>query len=223
MSDVFKTLKEIFRKEDLLQQAYDASVEMLKVDKEMFDAAYHSLRNSDKGEMTIDIYAKDAQINEYQRDIRRKVVAHLVASPAKDLVFGLILVSIVIDIERIGDYIKNIVELAEEHPRKLFGVGFEERVADVEKDVSRRFEILVEAFENFDVEAARKLMRGHRAITQNCDGMLKSLLHVEIPEMTCSDSVAIALYTRYLKRVSSHITNIASSIVNPFDRIGFSE
>ena len=60
---MFKTLKEIFRKEDLLQQAYDASIEMLKIDKEMFNATYHSLRNSDKGEMTIDVYAKDAQIN----------------------------------------------------------------------------------------------------------------------------------------------------------------
>jgi hypothetical protein len=33
--------------------------------------------------------------------------------------------------------------------------------------------------------------------------------------------VTTVLYLRYLKRVSAHLKNIASSVVNPFDRIGF--
>ena len=36
-----------------------------------------------------------------------------------------------------------------------------------------------------------------------------------------SDAIVLALYFRYLKRVAAHLTNIASSIVNPFPRIGF--
>lgn len=220
---MFKMLMEVFRKEDLLQQAYDASIEMLKVDKEMFDAAYKSLRNSDIGEMTIDVYAKDALINEYEREIRRKVLAHLVASPSKDLVFGMILVSIVIDIERIGDYVKNIVELAHEHPEKLAGTGIDERVAGVEAEVSQRLEMVIHAFKNSDVEVARAIMRKHRAITQHCDGVVNSLLHEGSSDISSADTVALALYARYLKRISSHITNITSGIVNPFDRIGFSE
>ena len=220
---MFKALIEIFRKADLLQQAYKASIEMLKTDREMFNAAYTSLRKSDKGEIAIDIYTKDAKINEYERDIRRKVLAHLVASPSKDIVFGLILVSIVIDIERIGDYTKNIVELAQMHPKRLSGGEFEKDIADIEKKASRRFGLIINAFENSDVEAAGLLMRQHRATSQRCDGLLKSILQEEHPELSTTDAVTIALYVRYLKRICSHITNIASGIVNPFDQIGFKE
>jgi phosphate uptake regulator len=35
------------------------------------------------------------------------------------------------------------------------------------------------------------------------------------------EAVTLALYVRYLKRVGAHLNNIASSIVNPFPRIGF--
>lgn len=220
---MFKTLIEIFRKADLLQQAYEASVEMLKIDKEMFDAAYMSLRNSDKGEMAVDVYAQDKKINEYQRDVRRKVLAHMVATPSRDMVFGLILTSIVIDIERIGDYTKNIVELARMHPKRLSGKTVEKEIADIESNVSERFDILINAFENSDVEAARTVMMQHRETSQRCDGILSSILQEEYPKISTIDSVSIVLYTRYLKRVSSHITNIASGVVNPFDRIGFTE
>ena len=34
-------------------------------------------------------------------------------------------------------------------------------------------------------------------------------------------AAAMALYVRYLKRINSHLRNIASSVVNPFDHISF--
>ena len=42
-------------------------------------------------------------------------------------------------------------------------------------------------------------------------------------ELTRADAVTTALYARYLKRVASHLLNILSSIVNPFDLIGYRE
>ena len=36
-----------------------------------------------------------------------------------------------------------------------------------------------------------------------------------------NEAVTTALYVRFLKRISAHLMNIASSVVNPFDRIGF--
>ncbi len=220
---MFKALYEILRKEDLLQEAYTASIEMLKLDREMFVAAYQSLRCSENGEMAIDIYTQDAKINEYQRDVRRKVLAHMIASPSRDIVFGLILVSIVIDIERIGDYTKNIVELAEEHPHKLVGGPFADEITEIESQVNERFDMLLQTFEKSSTELALEVMRKHPAISQRCDHILKSLLSQEHEGLCCGDAVAVALYARYLKRISSHITNIASGIANPFDRIGFKE
>ncbi|MBU1880468.1 hypothetical protein KKA08_00430, partial [bacterium] len=218
---MFKALIEILRKSDLLQEAYTLSVGMLKLDREMYIAAYKSLRSSDTGEMKLNIYEQDAKINAAQRDIRRKVLAHLVASPSRDIVFGLVLTSIIIDIERIGDYTKNIVELAEKHPLKLHGGSFEEDFLEIEKYVSERFDRLIEAFEKSDVELATMVMRRHREITQKCDHILNTLLSVDMGDQSCPDRLALGLYTRYLKRIASHLTNIASGIVNPFDRIGF--
>ena len=42
-----------------------------------------------------------------------------------------------------------------------------------------------------------------------------------IPDLVCNEAVSTALYVRFLKRISAHLMNIASSVVNPFDRIGF--
>ena len=36
-------------------------------------------------------------------------------------------------------------------------------------------------------------------------------------------AVTVALYLRYLKRVSAHLKNVATSVVNPYHRIGFRE
>jgi len=39
--------------------------------------------------------------------------------------------------------------------------------------------------------------------------------------LTVEYAVIYTLLSRYLKRVSSHLKNIASSVVNPFPRMGF--
>ena len=36
-------------------------------------------------------------------------------------------------------------------------------------------------------------------------------------------AVTTALYLRYLKRMSAHLKNVATSVVNPYHRIGFRE
>lgn len=218
-----KAILDIFRSADLLQQAFDESVEMLETDLKMFEASRNSLRRSETGEIKIDIRAEDAKINHYERDVRRKVLVHMTTTQSKDIVFGLILVSIVIDIERIGDYTKNIMDLAINHPLKLTAGNFEERVSILENNISRRFRELIVAFKESNVEKARGLMRDHKEQTDGCEAITKELIIKNNSSLPCCDAVSLALYLRFLKRVSSHITNIASGIVNPFDRIGFME
>ena len=47
------------------------------------------------------------------------------------------------------------------------------------------------------------------------------MIERDIPEIPGREAVATALYVRYLKRISSHLKTIASSVVNPFEKIGF--
>ena len=41
--------------------------------------------------------------------------------------------------------------------------------------------------------------------------------------LSLSEGVTVALYTRFLKRISAHSRNLISSLVNPFHRIGYPE
>ena len=116
---MLKKFKELFGGQNLIEDAYDTTVTMLETDFEMFKAARHSLRESETAELPIDVRKKDKQINKYEREVRRNVLTHLTVAGTANLVPGLVLVSIVIDVERIGDYTKNIVDLAERHPGKL--------------------------------------------------------------------------------------------------------
>ena len=58
-------------------------------------------------------------------------MTHLVVSGNKDLGSGLILVSVVIDIERMGDYTKNIYDLAIQHPKRLKAGNYENQLQDI--------------------------------------------------------------------------------------------
>ena len=218
---MFKMFFELFRKESLLQQAYDRSLEMLEGDHEMFLAASSSLREHDDARIELDIYARDQMINAYEREVRRKVMTHLAVQSSRNIAAGLALVSIVIDIERIGDLTKNIVDLALHHPGKLTCGSFEQDIRKIETTVKTMFTLLIEALPEGDEDKAKEVMSEHWWIARRSDEILNGLIgHTDL-SIVCNDAVSTALYVRFLKRISAHLMNIASSLVNPFDRIGF--
>ncbi len=218
---MFKQFFELFRKDNMLQQAYDRSLQMLEADREMFLAASSSLREHDDAKIELDIYAKDQLINAYEREVRRKVLTHLVLSSSRNIAAGLALVSIVIDIERIGDLTKNIVDLALNHPGRLDCGSLEGDIRKIETTVKTMFTLLIEAFPEGDEDKAKEVMSEHWWIARRSDEILNILIKRSAPDLVCNEAVSTALYVRFLKRISAHLMNIASSIVNPFDRIGF--
>jgi phosphate transport system protein len=212
---------EFFRRGNLLNQAFERSRKMLEEDREMFEAAVRSLREQNDARLGVDIYVKDQLINAYEREVRRKVFTHLAMTGERDLHAGLVLASVVIDIERIGDYTKNIVELALHHPTKLQCGPFEEGVRKIETTVKTMFALLIESFPENDEAKAREVMSEHWWIARRGDEIMNTLIESEEPLLPCREAVTTALYVRFLKRTSAHLMNIASSVVNPFDRIGF--
>jgi phosphate uptake regulator len=218
---MFKEFFDLFRKESLLKQAYNRSLEMIREDREMFVEAMRSLREHDDAKIGIDIYAKDQMINAYEREVRRHVLTHLTVAQGQNAHAGLALVSVVVDIERIGDYTKNIVDLALRHPGRLRCGSFEEDVRKIETTVQTMFNLMIEALPSGDVAKAKEVMSEHWWIAKRSDDIMDHLVSNGDEALTASEAVSTALYTRYLKRISAHLMNIASSVVNPFDRIGF--
>ena len=187
----------------------------------MFKEAVKSLRESQTAEIEIDIEEKDIKIKKYESEVRKKVMTHLAVNEVSDLNVGLVLISIVIDIERIGDYTKNNVELAQHHPGKLNAGKWEADLKRIEETVSNNFGVLIEAFEQSDSTLAKQLLDELWKVKNECDDCNWELLKDNDLNLKVSDAVALAMYMRYLKRIASHLMNVATSIVNPFHKIGY--
>jgi phosphate transport system protein len=218
---MFKEWLAIFKKDTLMDRAYQRSYLMLDLTREMFSRAKESLRHLEDNQVDIDIYDKDSEINKYEREVRRNVFNHLAVSGTAKLPSGLALVSIIIDIERIGDYTKNIVELALNHPGKLHGGKFEKDLQRVEGALEDNFVKTRDCFESCDGTMALKLLEEYKWLNPICDKILIGLIKEEDKNIRPGDAVSLAMYFRWLKRINSHLRNIMTSVVNPFDRIGF--
>ncbi|MDH5706148.1 MAG: hypothetical protein OEZ45_09025 [Candidatus Aminicenantes bacterium] len=218
---MFRQWLEIFKKDTLMDRAYKRSFMMLDLTREMFLKAKESLRFREDCEVDVNIKDKDQEINRYEREVRRNVFNHLVVGGTTKLPSALVLVSIIIDIERIGDYTKNIVELALAHPGKLKGGQFEKDLQRVEASVEDNFAKTRACFESGDKNSALKLLEEYKWVNDVCDDSLNGLIREDDKNIQPGDAVALGIYFRWLKRVNSHLRNITTSVVNPFDRIGF--
>ena len=221
---MFKQIFEMFKSDSLYEQALSECYEMLEIDRKMFNESIKVLRLSDSSDIPIDIYAMDKKINSFERDVRRKVMTHLSISGTQDLGSGLILTSVVIDIERIGDYTKNIYDLALNHPKRLNGLELEERLSEVENLTRELFIASIDSFKNQDIDKARSIMGAYKEkISTQSDSIVNDIISNKFPDLDASKATSIALYSRYLKRIAAHSRNLISSIVNPFERIGYPE
>ena len=221
---MWNSLINAFKKDNLFQQAFDEACEMLETDGRMFEASVESLRRSDTADIAINIKELDKQINRSERDVRKKVMTHLIVSGGTELAHGLALVSVVIDIERIGDYTKNIFDLARRHPKRLNAGSLESQLKALEEHTSEVFHNTIEAFKNSDENLARRVMDDYKEeISADSEKMTDDIIGGEVSDLKSPEASAVVLYSRFLKRIGSHSRNIATSIVNPFHRIGYNE
>ncbi len=218
---MFKYLMSIFRKDTLMVRAYNRSFEMLDITLEMFREARESLRQREDSEIDLEIKDRDKDVNKYEREVRRMVFNHLVVQGTVDLPSGLALVSIIIDIERIGDYTKNMVELALDHPGKLHGGMLEEDLKRIEEAVEDNFVTTRRCFKEEDAALALELLDKYAWVNETCDDRVVDVVKEKDATIRAGDAASLALYIRYLKRINSHLRNITTSVINPFDRIGF--
>ena len=221
---MLKQIFNLFKSDSLHEQALNQCFEMLDTDLLMFNESIKSLRESDTAEIPIDIFEMDKKINQFERDVRRKVMTHLAISGTEDLGSGLVLISVVVDIERIGDYTKNIYDLAVQHPKKLSAGSLEETLSDMEKSTQEFLNKAIDAFKSQDIDAARKLMVEYKTdISSTSNDIVNSIVSGSNDEFSSNEAGSLCLYARYLKRIAAHSRNLVSSIVNPFERIGYPE
>jgi phosphate uptake regulator len=193
---MLKELFAIFKKDTLLDRAYRRSYEMVDITWEMFLKSKNSLRETDLSELDVNIYDRDVEVNKYQREVRRNVLSHLAVTGAGDIYSG-------------------------HQPAKLHGGMFEEDLKRIEAAVEDMFRRVRKSFETTNVQDAEKLLSDYHWVNRLCDRHVIDYIKGVDKSISSDNAVSLALYFRYLKRINSHLRNIATSVVNPFDQIGF--
>lgn len=122
------------------------------------------------------------------------------------------------DLENIGDIIdKNLIELARKRiysGRRFSGVGLRELI-DFHKLISDDLDMAINAFERQDLEMAEQVIKEKNRIRQRERELSAShirRLHEGISETIDSSSIHLDILTN-LKRITSHITSIAHSVI----------
>ena len=220
---VFKDLVTIWNSEDTLSQAWTSSNEMLHLSHEMFTDSVKALRSGEKNKVIKSIKLRDEEINQYHRDIRKKVVTHYsVSKDVTNINSGLVLINMVVDIERVGDYTKNILDLAKYYPKKLRSEKISEDLRIIEQAVIERFQNTVNAVEEMDEIAAKELIKSYRSdLGKLSDNLVASSISGDLKIGEEHMASSMVLYARYLKRIGAHLKNITSVVINPFESIGY--
>lgn len=214
---MLKEILAILRREDLLTQAMKEVGEMLAISELMFRSAIDTVIECK--ESNIDIYEKDNEIDEFEWDVRRKVMEHLILSDKKgDVSVALFLTDAIRDIERIGDYSKNIFELTKICLKKVIVNDTHAKILeDIESQILEMFALTRDAYNEGDTEKAELALELRLQASKKCDDFLSYLASEE--GLSTEYTIIYALLSGYLKRIIAHLKNIASMIINPFRRM----
>ena len=222
---IFKDILGIWKSDNLLAQAWDDSLKMLSISNDIFVQSIQYFNSGENIDAVKALKKEDQTINDYYQLVRRKVLTHYsIDKPPVETSGGLTLVNMVVDIERIGDYCKNISDLTLMRDGPMDFGELSDDIKSIEQEVESRFTKTIQAIENQDEALAENLLNNYKKmVTKVSDRIVKDIASGRIQFPDSSQGASIALYSRYLKRIGAHLKNITSTIVNPYDRIGYNQ
>jgi phosphate transport system protein len=216
---MFKNLLGFWKGKDFLTQVLSDFNGMLTDTHTMFIAAYGNLfSNIEEPGLKDELYAIDRRVNKLQKEIRKRVVEHISLQPSVDTGVCLILMSVVKDAERLGDFSKNLFEIRQMLESPINRETYKGLFGNLDDDISSLFEKTKKAFIESDEEQATSTWEDQRKIKTRCNEILDTLLKSDLP---VNEAVCFSLMTRYYKRIASHLTNIATSVVVPLEKLDY--
>jgi phosphate uptake regulator len=214
---VVKQILQAYRTYKVIQESEREIRTMIEMARSLFGASALALLRQQ--EVDFDLYARDREINKLVVDIRKKIVEHLSVTACHNVGGELVFLKVINDIERVGDYSKNLLDLARQLSAPLPESNYHQQLVGMFPTVESFFKKAESALFDGVKEDARAVIKGHLVINQDCEGIVEALLkNKDIP---APEAIALALTARYFKRVSSHLKNVASTAVNPFPHIGY--
>ncbi len=210
---MFENIFGTHQRSTLIDAAFDDISSMLQQSYEMMKLSVPALL--DNRPLEVDIDSMDDRVDEGERMVRRTVLEHLSVNPHRDLVVSLVLVSMVQDAERVGDFSNGILKLTSMAKSPRQG-PFADRLRKIASRIEPLFSRCEEAFREGDAEKAKELIATHRELR---NALQRYTQEVADSDLSADMAVVYSSAASMLRRISAHLSNIASSVVQPYDRI----
>ena len=219
---MLQELLRIFRGDDPLSKVADNFALMLNLTREMSHSAGQIFFGEDHDENAQDrVHKTDAEVNELERVIRRSLMTHLaIPGNSADAPYSLLLMSLVKDVERLGDYAKNLSEIVEIGPDVLPEGAELDELQLIRKSVESAYQACANVVLSSRQGEAAELIQQGRETARKCDGLITTIGKSDYDAAT---TTAFILGTRYYKRINAHVLNVLSSVVMPLDKIDYFE
>ncbi len=216
---MFKNLLQFWKGKDFLNQVLDEFKNMLDESQVMFNSVCRKLiEHKEEPGLKDKIYQIDQKVNNLQKDIRKRIVEHLSIRPSVDVSTCLILMSVVKDAERLGDYAKNLLEVSNLLAKPITKDTYLSLFNGIEGEISELFEQTKKAFIESDEDKAAKSWDCQKEIKKRCDDIIRKLAETSL---SVNEAVCFTLMARYFKRTTSHLTNIATSVILPLTDLDY--
>jgi len=217
---MLRRLISVFRSSDPLWEMGENFAEMLGIAQELSLRAGKILfEGKESPDERTWIYDQDVRVNQLERQIRKQVIAHLsLSGQTLDLPYCLLLISLVKDVERIGDYAKNLTEIGDFYTGPLPDDELVAELNQIRIGVDSTFAGLSQLLDRSDQEAALVLIQQGKDLVRRCESLLTRTAQ---SSYDASATVAVVLGTRYYKRIAGHVLNILSSVVLPLHKVDY--
>jgi phosphate uptake regulator len=126
--------------------------------------------------------------------------------------------SLVKDVERIGDYAKNLSEVRDYHPAALPEDDIAGEMREIRLGIEQAFAEISSVFEVSDHERAVELIREGRDLTRRCDAVVG---RVARSDYSASTATSVVMGARFYKRIGAHVLNVLSSVVMPLHKLDY--
>lgn len=217
---MFKNLLQFWKGKDFLSQVLNEFKEMLNDTHQMFDSVCRRLIEQEEEEgLEERVYTIDKKVNNLEKDIRKRIVEHLAIQPSVELSTSLLLMSVVKDAERLGDYSKNLLEVTKILQGPLDKEKYLQFFDNIVEDIGKLFNITKKAFIESDKKKAALAWDYEVKLVKGCDLIIDRV--AKSSQLPVNTAVAFALIARYFKRLTAHLANIATSVIVPLDEIDY--
>ncbi len=216
----FGSLLDLFKQDNWSNKLVEMITEMLEVAAAMFQHTSGVIvAGAEDTDPQRNIYDRDRRINKLERQIRRRVVSRLsVGNAPSDVPTALIFMNVVKDAERLGDYIKNLHEVADMMPDDPDRELYRKWLAGSTSIITDLFSATREGFVSSDEAQAGHVIKSAKNLGSELEAKIRE---ITASDLVTRDAVCLVLVLRFYKRLVAHMSNIASTVVMPVDLIDF--